>query len=113
MTPRCCWFTQPATATRTNRSGSMCPRVPEAGWVGCSHLNAAPPSKRPLGRGVDPVFGQYGFPWAAVTDISPATSRVTGVRRFGIAVPGILITAQDFFLGSLCRSRENGNDPPV
>src|SRR3989441_7776617 len=35
MTSRCCWFIQPASATRTNRSGDgnegMAPRVPEAG----------------------------------------------------------------------------------
>jgi hypothetical protein len=34
MTSRCCWFTQPAGATRTNGSGSMASMASEAAFVG-------------------------------------------------------------------------------
>jgi hypothetical protein len=34
MTSRCCWFTQPASATRTNGSECTVSRVPEAESVG-------------------------------------------------------------------------------
>src|SRR3990170_3710112 len=71
MTSRCGWFTQPASATRTNRSGSMVSRVPEAGSVGClgpgGSESPQAPSKQPLGCGVDSVLGQYEMTVSART----------------------------------------------
>jgi uncharacterized protein (TIGR02246 family) len=64
MISRCCWFIQPATATRTNCSGcdreGMASRLPEAGLIG--GLGRARGNlglyQKPV-VGVDRIVGQY------------------------------------------------------
>ncbi len=67
MTSRCCWFIQPAIATRTNRSGccsaGMVSRLPEAGFIGGlapARSEVQPSIKNRRSCGVDRVCGLYG-----------------------------------------------------
>src|ERR1700687_1282129 len=90
MTSRCCWFTQPATATSTNcrgnDSGTITPRLPKASpGARCKGQDAA---TQALGLGVDRVFGQNEGAIEVVASVaSGAVKGVFGVLSVTSVVP--------------------------